>query len=271
MPLIDAHNHLHSERLGPHRDAILVELARLEVTHTVVNGTCEEDWEAVADLALRLSTDPANPLAIPAFGLHPWSAPTRSPHWLEHLRARLEAHPDAGVGEIGLDRWIEGHNLADQTEVFVAQLALATELDRTATIHCIQAWGALWEVLRTSPRAARGFLLHAYGGPMEMVAGFIERGAYFSFPSYFLHPRKVAQREIFQHLPADRILVETDAPDLRPPDEYDRHPLRDANGQPINHPANLEVAYTALAELRGCSTEALAQQVAENFARLFKV
>ena len=259
MNLLDAHNHLHDVRLAPHRAAIFAELDRIGLARAVVNGTREDDWEAVAALAAE------KPFVIPSFGLHPWHVAARSAGWLDRLRALLDAHPHAGVGEIGLDRWIEGHDLAVQTGVFTAQLALAAELNRPATIHCIQAWGALWDVIRTHPLPARGFLLHAYGGPQEMTAGFIERGACFSFSPHFLHERKTAQREIFRALPADRILVETDAPDLRPPDERNPRPLPGA----LNHPANIDLAHTALAELRGLTSEALAAQLAENFARLF--
>ena len=102
-----------------------------------------------------------------------------------------------------------------------------------------------------------------------MVAGFLARGAYFSFSPSFLHERKSAQREIFRTLPADRILVETDAPDLAPPPEQNPHPLAGENGKVLNHPANIAVAYDALAEIRGMTREKLAVVVHENFARLF--
>jgi TatD DNase family protein len=102
-----------------------------------------------------------------------------------------------------------------------------------------------------------------------MTRGFLDRGGYFSFNAYFLHERKAEQREIFRRLPADRILVETDAPDLAPPPARNLHPLKDAEGQAINHPANLTLAYSALAELRGVSPAALTTQVRENFSRLF--
>ena len=260
--MIDAHNHLHDSRLAPHLPAIL---AAFGVERAVVNGTREEDWPAVAALASE------HAWVLPSFGLHPWHVGHRSDGWLATLARQLDAHPRAGVGEIGLDRWIEGHDIEDQSEVFRAQLALAAERDRPATLHCLRAWGALWEIVRTHPLPARGFLLHAYGGPGEMVRGFVERGGYFSFNAYFLHERKAAQREVFAHLPADRILIETDAPDLAPPDGRNRHPLRDAEGRALNHPANLALAYTALAELRGVPVEALSAQVADNFARLFAV
>ena len=261
--MLDAHNHLHDPRLAPHLPAILAELARLGVTRAVVNGTREDDWPAVAALARE------QPWIIPSFGLHPWHIATRSPDWLAHLREHLDAHPGAAIGEIGLDRWIAGHDPEAQREVFTAQLALATERNLPVTIHCLRAWGPLWDILRTHPLPARGFLLHAYGGPAEMVRGFVKRGAYFSFNAYFLHDRKAAQRAVFQHLPIERLLVETDAPDLRPPDDQNPNPLLAPDGTPINHPANLALAYTALANLRDIPVAELTDQVAHNFARLF--
>ena len=261
--MIDAHNHLHDASLVPHRATIFAELAQLGVTRAVVNGTREDDWPAVAALGREHS------FVIPSFGIHPWHVAARSPDWLARLRENLDANPGAVIGEIGLDRWIAGHDPEMQREVFTAQIALAAERELPATIHCLRAWGPLWDLIRTEPVPARGFLLHAYGGPGEMVRGFAGRGAYFSFNAYFLHDRKAAQRAVFQHIPADRLLVETDAPDMRPPDDRNVHPLHDATGGPLNHPANLALAYTALAELRGISTGQLTAQVAENFARLF--
>lgn len=262
--IFDAHNHLHDARLAPHLPAVLEELRTLGLGAAVVNGTREADWNAVAALSR------AHSRIVPSYGLHPWHAPERSPDWLATLRGFLAGAPGAGLGEIGLDRWIEGHDLPDQQTVFAAQLALASAENRPATIHCIRAWGALWEIIRSDPLPVRGFLLHAYGGPEEMVEGFLERGAYFSFPAYFLHERKGAQREVFRRIPAERLLVETDAPDLLPPEENNPHPLRDAAGKALNHPANLSLAYTALAGLRGVELGTLAALVAENFDRLFR-
>ncbi len=260
MKLIEAHNHLHDARLLPHLAGIL---PTLNLQCAVVNGTSERDWSAVAALAARHSW------VLPSFGLHPWHVAERSSGWLEDLHRRLDAHPGAGVGEIGLDGWIEGHDLADQTDVFTAQLAIAAERNLPVTIHCIQAWGALWEILRTHPLPARGFLLHAYGGSMEMMREFAKKGAYFSFSPYFLHERKAAQRAVFAAIPEDRLLVETDAPDLRPPDDQNPHPLHDENGARLNHPANIEVAYEALAKIRGMGAKTLTPIVAANFLRLF--
>ena len=147
---------------------------------------------------------------------------------------------------------------------------LAAERDRPVSIHCLQAWGRMLEILKAEPRPARGFLLHSYGGPQEMVQPFADLGAYFSFPGYYAHERKARQRETFRHIPADRLLIETDAPDQSLPDHLNQFPLTDEKtGKPLNHPANLAAVYRYAAELRGEPPEQLVAQVEQNFLRLF--
>lgn len=263
MILIDAHNHLQDPQLAAHSGEIFAVLAKLGVTKAMVNGTQEADWDAVAALARE------HGWVRPSFGLHPWHVAGRSPEWLNKLRALLVAFPSAGVGEIGLDRWIEGHDDAAQSEVFTAQLALAAELHRPATIHCLRAWGSLAEHLRRLPRPARGFLIHAYGGSAEMMREFAGLGGYFSFNAYFLHERKASQRAVFAEVPMERLLVETDAPSMPPPEVAGAQFVRDASGEPINHPANIELAYRALAEIRGVPVETLSRQMEDNYNTLF--
>ena len=261
--LYDAHNHLQDERLRAHRDEILRALEREGVERMVVNGSCESDWAGVLELA-NLSGR-----VVPSFGYHPWYVRERTADWLETLMGYLDQVPSA-VGEMGLDRWIEDPDVPAQEEVFLAQLRLAAERNLPVSIHCLRAWGRMFELLRSEPRPACGFLLHSYGGPVEMVAPFAELGAYFSFPGYYLHERKARQRETFKRVPADRLLLETDAPDQSLPAELVRYPLaNDERGKPVNHPANLGVIYEQVAEWLGEPVERLAGRVEENFRRLF--
>jgi TatD DNase family protein len=264
--LFDAHNHLHDARLDPHREAIGVALDAIGLAGAVVNGTREDDWAAVARITA------ARPGLIASFGLHPWYVAERGPDWLERLVTLLNTTgPRVAVGEIGLDAWIPEYDFDDQRKVMLSQLQLAADRNLPATFHCLRAWGPLLEILRAAPRLPeRGFLLHAYGGPAEMIAPFAELGAYFSFSPAHLAPRKHARRDMFRRIPAGRLLVETDAPDMAPPDGYNRHPLpADPDGRTLNHPANLAVAYEELARLRGQPLESLAALVEENFRRLF--
>jgi TatD DNase family protein len=263
MNLYDAHNHLQDERLRPWVGDILQSLPATGVQRAVVAGSAEDDWEAVAALARQHSW------IKPSFGLHPWYVSERSPHWKEVLLRRLEEFPNAAVGEIGLDRWIADPDVAAQTEAFQWQLGIAASQNRPVAIHCLKAWGLLDETLRSSTLPERGFLLHSYGGPVEMVPQFARLGAYFSLSPYFCHERKSHQAQTFATVPIDRVLAETDAPDMWPPDELNSHPLHGTDGKPLNHPANLILSYEKLAELRGTTVEKLTPQIERNFLRLF--
>jgi len=221
---IDAHNHLQDVLLTHDLDKALTAVRSLPVRWMVVNGTTETDWAIVHRLAKDL------PFVIPSYGLHPWYLRQRSQSWAKKLYDYLVESP-AAVGETGLDRWIKDYDFESQQAILRKHLAFAAELDRPLTVHCLRAWEELLDLLGTSPRLARGFLLHSYGGPVELVDSFVELGAYFSFSGYFLNENKKAKLALFCDIPADRLLVETDAPAMPlPPDriEFPCHKRRRA-------------------------------------------
>lgn len=266
--LHDAHNHLQDPLLRPHRETVLRDLQRIGLRAAVVNGTEEADWPLVTEWA------EAHPWVVPSYGLHPWFVARRSPHWLKNLTACLEAATARGqrvaVGEIGLDRWKKPFDSADQEAVFLDQLALAADRNLPVTIHCLEAWGTLDALLDRHPVPARGFLLHAYGGPAAMIDRFARRGAYFSFNGYFLEAGREGRRDAFRHVPAERLLVETDAPAMPPPPAVTRFSLPQApDGTRLNHPASLADTYPALAALRGESLASLVSTIETNFHRFF--
>ncbi len=262
MRLYDAHNHLQDSRFTA-PEKIMAATDGVGVVRMVVNGACEEDWPLVRQLAEKF------PQVLPSFGYHPWYLHERTAEWHKRLVAFLDSTPSAVIGEIGLDRWKPDLPYVGQEEAFVWQLQLAAERNIAASIHCLQAWGRMHELLCDTPSPARGFLLHSYGGSREMVAPLAKLGAYFSFPGYFMHERKARQRAAFAAVPLDRLLIETDAPDQLPPDSANRFPLHGAGGKMMNHPANLRAIYEFVATERGLQLEALAAQVEENFSRLF--
>lgn len=262
LQLYDAHNHLQDERFGSHADELLTAAANEGVVRMVVNGSCEEDWPKVLDLARSHSE------VIPSFGYHPWYVKERSPDWQKNLMKFLDEVPSV-VGEIGLDRWIDGYDTPQQEEVFIWQLRLATKRNLPVSIHCLKAWGRLLEILQHEPCPNCGIVLHSFGGPKEMVPALTELGAYFSFPGYFAHERKLKQREAFRAVPPERLLIETDAPDQLSPQSFTKYSLMDTKGKPLNHPANLGAVYRFVADFLGKPIEELAEQVEENFLRVF--
>lgn len=262
MKFYDAHNHLQDDRFAGRQADLLAVCEKSGIARMVVNGACEADWPLVLQLARE------NRLVLPSFGYHPWYLHECSPGWLKNLEQFLDEIPSA-LGEIGLDRWKPDLPYDGQEEAFLAQLHIAAERNLPVTIHCLQAWGRMLELLQKNPRPACGFVLHSYGGPMEMIPAFTKLGAYFSFPGYFLQERKRKQRETFKSVPAERLLIETDAPDQHLPPEKILHPFAGTDGKALNHPANLPAVYASLAGFLAEKQETLAARVEENFLRLF--
>jgi TatD DNase family protein len=262
--VIDAHNHLQDPRLAGQLDSVMAAVRHAGIRYLVVNGSAEEDWQDVLRLAHHY------PEVIPCLGYHPWYVRERSTHWCERLEQLISDAPrPVGIGEIGLDRWIPDFDLPQQEEVFLWQLDYAAQNNLPASVHCLKAWGRLYDLLRDHARPACGFLLHSYGGPVEMIEPLARLGAFFSLPGYYAHPRKERQREAFRHVPPDRVLIETDAPDQVLPADRDRFHLTDPDGKIINHPANLAAVYQFASELFSEPLPQLQSRVETNFRRLF--
>ena len=254
----DSHNHLQDPRLGD-PSPVIAAMKQTGISGCVVNATREADWQAVGNLA---NAEPC--FVLPAFGIHPWHAHIASTGWQDRLACLLEKHPQASIGECGLDSWISEPPLAIQRPVFLDHLRLARELDRPLTIHCLKAWGALFEAFAEVPPPAR-FLMHSFGGSIETARRLVPLGAFFSFSGHFLHPRKSAVLDVFRQLPPDRILLESDAPDMPPPPEIITHPLPENH----NHPANLPAIGHGLAAALGLPPETLADLTRRNAQHFF--
>lgn len=250
--MIDAHCHLQKDGL----EATIEAAKQRGIERFVVNGTCENDWPEVARLAR------AHNEILPCFGLHPWFVKDRSPKWQTKLESWLEEFPEAGVGEIGLDRWIKDYDIEDQLSVFESQWQIAVAKGRPVTVHCLKAWGALESSLQQLPSAR--FLLHSYSGSAEMVPGFVKHGAWFSISGYFLKPEKAAKLNVFDAVPSDRLLLETDAPDMALPEPLDLYPEFGNN-----HPGNLEVVYQEIAKRRQIPPGKLVKSIKTNFDHWF--
>jgi TatD DNase family protein len=255
MPLFDSHNHL--QRFD-HPARIIAEMRETGIAGCVVNGTCEKDWEAVGRLA-----EEHPDFVRPAFGLHPWHAAERSAGWLARLEEWLDRFPEASVGEIGLDGSIAGPSLEDQREVFLPQLAMARDRKLPVTIHALKAWEPLFGAFKRE-NPPENFLLHSFGGSAELVERLVPMGAWFSFSGYFLQPRKAKALEVFKTVPPERLLVETDAPEMMPPDEFVSHPL-----DGMNHPANLAAITEGFAGSLGTDVASLTKLTSRNHSRFF--
>jgi TatD DNase family protein len=228
--LFDSHNHLQSGKFGRPVGEMIAEMQAAGITGCVVNATREDDWEAVAALAREFPG-----FVFPAYGIHPWHADAAAEGWEERLRERLLSDPVASVGEVGVDGWAKSPGMEVQLPVFIKQAELAAETGRVMTVHCLKAWEKLFAAMDRAAAWPEKFLMHSFGGSLEVAERLLKKGAWFSFSGHFLHERKRKVLEVFRKLPEDRILLETDAPDMIPPEDFVKFPL----GEGVNHPANL--------------------------------
>ena len=256
MRLYDTHCHLQASVLAARGEEIFTRASASGVEGMVVCSTEPGDWAEVEALA------DARRQVLPAFGVHPWYLPEGGPeHWMGSLEALLRARPVAWVGEIGLDR-TAGPPLERQEAAFAPQLALAGRLGRPASLHCRRTWDRLgWHLARRAHKEVP-VVLHSFGGSVDVARQFLDHHAYFSFSGALTRTRNQRLPEVIRFLPKDRVLIETDSPDLLPQDLWRENPDRP------NEPAFLAEVLLRLASLWESSVEATASQLEQNTRHL---
>ena len=270
MRLFDAHCHLHDPRLDAFRAEALPAARALGVLGFSCCAAEEAEWDAVLALAA------AQPDVVPSLGLHPWFVSAADPDWQARLEARLRAVPWAGVGEAGLDKARRGRDMAsleDQEAALLDQALLALALGRPLSMHGVRAWGRVLELLRPLGPHSAGWLLHSFSGPAELVGPLADLGAYFSFSGTVTRHRATRTHAAARAVPEERLLVETDAPDILPILGHrameDPSLPRDSGGRVVNLPANLVLNLEALAAVRGQSVAMLSERISDNATRIF--
>lgn len=229
--LFDSHNHLHSGKFKVGARRLVAEMKAAGICGCAVNATMEDDWDAVRKLAEEFPD-----FVRPAYGIHPWYADAAKKGWEDRLLKILAEDPRATVGEVGVDGWVDSPAMEVQKNVFAAQVGIAADLERVMTVHCLKAWEELFETMDQAEKWPEKFLMHSFGGSIEIADRLMKRdGVMFSFSGYFLQERKRKVLEVFKQLPKDRILLETDAPEMMPPDEFVKFSLNEG----VNHPGNL--------------------------------
>lgn len=252
--MIDTHCHLQDERLADSLNDVMCRAKEAGVKRMVCCGTSEADWPRVRDLARKYEE------ILPAFGLHPWYIGKRSERWLERLQQFLTEIP-AAVGETGLDHAVDDRDDAAQESVFIAQMELAARMGRPVTIHCRRAWDrlpGLLKEMKTRPR----FMIHSYSGGAELMAPLTDLGAFFSFSGSITLSNNRKGLKSAAACPADRLLIETDAPDIPPL-------LPGGARAEMSEPAHLRLVLKAAASARNVSEVDLAGQVWENSCRFY--
>jgi TatD DNase family protein len=193
-------------------------------------------------------------------GTHPHNAHEELDVSADDLVA-ISAHPKVvAIGEAGLDYHYDYSPRDAQEQGLRTHIAAARRTGLPLVIHCREADADMERILTEEmARGAFPAVLHCFTGSRELAFAAVKLGCYVSFSGIITFKKSDDLRAIAAALPADRILVETDAPYLAP------DPFRGKR----NEPAYVTHTAKALAAARGISPEAAAAQTSENFFRLF--
>lgn len=255
---IDVHTHLHDSRIIDHVPDIVVQAQEAGMEKIVTCATMQENFKATAHLAEQFSS------VLPCFGIHPWFLDALSLDWADHLGQWLEKIP-AGVGETGLDFMDRGAHRDLQLEVFKTHLALACDLNRPINIHIRKAWDPILKILKHHGPLTAGGVIHSYSGSADLVPVLEKFNLYISFSGSVTRPNAKKVVQALGAVSLDRIVFETDTPDIVPQFILDAHP----GERPLNQPANVPEIIRVAAEHSGMAFETLAQHGYENSLALF--
>jgi TatD DNase family protein len=252
--LVDSHCHLDFPDFAKEIDAIVGRAEAAGIGRIVTISTRVRRHHEVLAIAERFAN------VYCSIGTHPHYA-HEEPDVTASDLVRVTNHPKVvAIGEAGLDDHYQFSPRAAQEKGLRTHIAAARETGLPLVIHSREADADMARILREESRAgAFAAVLHCFTGGRDLAMTGIELGLYVSFSGILTFRNSDALRAIAAELPADRILVETDAPYLAP------GPWRGKRNEPSY------VAETAriLGECRGVDAAAIARQTSENFFRLF--
>lgn len=261
--MFDSHCHLTNARFHPDRALVFARMAEAGITGCLTIGTGLQD--AAEALALAV----ANPGVVwAAAGLDPFSchdAGAAFPEHLAGLQALLAGGGFVALGECGIEHHHELDPHPLQHERFAAQIAMAISLDLPLVIHARSgarggdAHAVALDIIRAHP-GARG-VIHSFDGTTAQAKAWLDAGFHVALNGMVTFKGNDALRKAVRSIPADHLLIETDAPYLAP------MPLRGKRCEP-GHTA---VTAAFVADLRGERAEDVMAWADRNARKLLRL
>ncbi|HWZ66181.1 MAG TPA: TatD family hydrolase [Patescibacteria group bacterium] len=266
MQLIDTHCHIHESQSdidGPTRElwlkagnpkpeAIVADAVENDVTDIICVGTTVRDSYLAVDLAK------SNPRCWASIGVHPHEAHPEEAR-LGELNLLVKKPKVVAIGECGLDYLYNHSPKQAQVRALKYQIELALENSLPMVFHVREAFDDFWPIF-DSYKGIRG-VLHSFTDTKEQLDMALERGLYIGVNGIMTFTKNDWQLEIAKAIPADRLLLETDAPYLTPV------PFRGK----VNAPANVKYVAQFMSELREESLNRLADTTTQNARQLFSI
>lgn len=250
MRLADSHNHIHFSECDT--SAILKRARDAGVVNQLLVGIDPHDCRR----ALEVARD--EPGLYAAIGIHPQLAGEYARRDVEAL-ADLAGPKVVAVGETGFDLYRTPQSEALQAELFRDHIELARRLRLPLVIHDRQAHAQTLALLDETAAWTLGGVMHCFSGDVDLARIVINKGFYLSIPGVITYKNARDLVAVAAFAPAERLLIETDAPYLSP------QPYR---GKP-NEPAYLIETLTCLARIKEIAVDEMAAITVDNFHTLF--
>ncbi|UQZ90392.1 dTMP kinase [Deltaproteobacteria bacterium Smac51] len=257
MPrIVDSHCHLSVKGFEGDLAEVLERARRVGVRAIMDVGLDAEHSRQVIERAASLAD------VHPIVGWHPHDVKDMSEEGFQALM-ELAGRPEVlGFGEIGLDFCLMHSSRECQLAAFEKLLEAATGLDLPIVIHSRDAFDDTYRLLKKyAPRLKRPGIIHCFTRGWEEASAYLDLGFYLSLPGVVTFPKSEELREVAAKIPADRLLVETDAPYMAPA------PFRGKR----NEPSYLIYHLNTIAEARGLSLNEAASLTTANAYRIFGI
>lgn len=249
--IFDTHAHYDDKKFDADRREVLAAMPEKGVSLIVDPGCDGESSRAACALAQEF------PFVYAAVGWHPEEWQSWNGESMALLRSLCAQPKVVAIGEIGLDYYWDTEHKALQKEMFERQLSLAIERKLPVIVHDREAHGDCLEIVTNYPEA-RG-VFHCFSGSVEMARELLRRGWYLGFDGPITYKNAVKALDVIAACPTDRMLLETDSPYLSPvPNRGKRNDSR-----------NLPYIAARIAEIKGMTTEEVAEVTLQNGKQLF--
>ena len=258
MKIFDSHCHLDDKAYRKDLVRVIERARQAGIARIMTIGVNKKTAVRAVEIA------ESHPYIYASIGYHPHDASQCSADELDFLTELAQNQRVRAWGEIGLDYNRMYSPREDQEKWFIRQLQIAAQLNLPLIFHERDTRGRFLEILKVEFRNESGGVVHCFSGTMPELKQYLNLGLTIGVTGILtLRARGADLRDIVPHIPADRLVVETDAPYLTPaPEKY--HTRR-------NEPAFVKFVLLKLAEVRNEDPDQLAQTVWNNTNRLYKI
>lgn len=247
--LIDTHCHIHDKDYKYSLEEVLDDANKKGVELMLCVGTDEDSSCRAIDISKKSDR------LFPVVGIHPHEAK----FGCEKIKLLAKDDSVVGIGEIGLDYFYSHSTKEDQFKVLEQQLQIAQDLSLPVSFHVREAFDDFWPIFDNF-RNIKG-VLHSFTDNKDNLKRGLDRGLYIGVNGISTFTKDVEQKEVFNAIPIDKIVFETDSPYLTP------SPFRGK----VNMPGMVLEVAKHMSNVRDISIDEISKQTSKNAKTLFNI